>query len=56
VRFEKTVTNWIEYLMVSKEEMKQLINGTGWRISQFIDSENSGYIAIFEKMAQSAER
>jgi SAM-dependent methyltransferase len=51
VRFEKTVTKRIEYLMVSKEEMKQLINGTGWKISRFIDSENSGYVAVLEKAA-----
>lgn len=51
VRFEKTVTRWIEFLIVSKEEMKQLINGTGWKISRFIDSENSGYVAIIEKVA-----
>lgn len=49
VRFEKAVTKWIEWLMVSKEEMEQLISGTGWRISQFIDSGNSWYIAIMEK-------
>jgi len=48
IRFEKTVTKWIEFLMVSKEEMEQLINGTGWKISRFIDSENSGYVAILE--------
>ena len=51
LRFETTVTKWIEYLMVSKEEMEQLINGTGWKISRFIDSENSGYVAIIERVA-----
>ena len=51
VRFEKTATKWIEYLMVSKEEMEQLINGTGWKISRFIDSKNAGYAAIIEKVA-----
>ena len=51
VRFEKTVTSWIEWLIVSKEEMAQLISRTGWRISRFIDSEDSGYVAIIEKVA-----
>jgi SAM-dependent methyltransferase len=51
VRFEKTITKWIEWLIVSKEEMKQLISGTGWKISQFIDSEDPGYVAIIEKDA-----
>jgi SAM-dependent methyltransferase len=51
VRFEKTVTKWIEYLMVSKQEMEQLINGTGWKISRFIGSKNAGYVAIIERVA-----
>jgi SAM-dependent methyltransferase len=54
VRFEKTVTKWIEYLMVSKEEMKRLINGTGWKISRSIDSKDSGYLATIEKASQAA--
>jgi len=49
VRFEKGVTKWIEWLMLSKEEMEQLISGTGWKISQFIYSGNSWYVAILEK-------
>jgi hypothetical protein len=52
VRFEKAVTRWIEWLIVSREEMKQLINRTGWKISRFTDSEDAGYIAIIEKSAQ----
>ena len=51
VRFEKTVTRWIEWLIVSKEEMDQLISGKGWTISEFIDSEDSGYAAIIKKVA-----
>jgi SAM-dependent methyltransferase len=51
VRFEKTVTKWIEWTIVSKEEMKRLLTGTGWHINQFIDSGNSGYIAIIKKAA-----
>lgn len=51
IRVEKTVTKWIEFLMVSKEEMEQLINGTGWKISRFIDSKNAGYVAIIERVA-----
>jgi SAM-dependent methyltransferase len=52
VRFEKTVTRWIEWLIVSKEEIEQLIGGTGWKISRFIDSKNSGYNAIIEKLPE----
>jgi len=51
IRFEKTVTKWIEFLMVSKQEMEQLINATGWKISRFINSKNAGYVAIIERIA-----
>jgi hypothetical protein len=35
--------------MVSKPEIEKIIDGTGWKISQFIDSETPCYIAIIDK-------
>lgn len=52
VRFGKYVTNWFDYLIVSKEEMKEILVGTGWKVKEFIDSEDSSYIAIIEKAAE----
>ena len=49
VRFRKTVGRWFDYVMVSKKEMKEILNGTGWQIRDFIDSDNSEYIAIIGK-------
>jgi SAM-dependent methyltransferase len=49
IRFGKYVTKWFDYLMVSKEEMKEILQGTGWRVKEFIDSESPAYIAIIEK-------
>jgi SAM-dependent methyltransferase len=49
VRFEKYATKWFDYLLVSKEEMKRILKGTGWKVKQFLDSEGSQYIAIIEK-------
>jgi SAM-dependent methyltransferase len=49
VRFEKYVTDWFDYLIVSKEEMKAMLEGTGWRIRNFIDSGGAAYIAIIQK-------
>lgn len=51
VRFEKFASKWFDWLMVSKEEMKEILNGTRWKVKEFIDSENSQYIAIIEKSA-----
>ncbi|MFQ6064211.1 MAG: class I SAM-dependent methyltransferase [Candidatus Bathyarchaeia archaeon] len=49
IRFGKHATRWFDYLLVSKEEMKEILRGTGWRIRKFLDSEGSQYIAIIEK-------
>ena len=49
IRYLRSVTPWFDYLMVSKDEMRQIVSGTGWRISRFFDSDRSLYIAILEK-------
>lgn len=49
VRFEKYATRWFYYLLVSKEEMKEILRGTGWEVKEFIDSQDSQYIAIIGK-------
>jgi hypothetical protein len=48
-RFGKYVTSWFDYLFVSQEEMKRILEGTRWRIQEFIDSENLQYVAIIQK-------
>ena len=49
VRFKKYATPWFDYLFVSKEEMDEILKGTGWKVKQYIDSGNALYIAIIEK-------
>jgi len=48
-RYKQYSTPWFDYLMVSKPEMEKIINGTGWKISQYIESDPSHYIAIIDK-------
>jgi hypothetical protein len=50
VRFQKYATRWFDYLMVSKTEMKDILKDTGWGVEEFLDSEDSQYIAIIEKI------
>jgi len=38
---------------VSKEEMKKILRGTGWKVKKFLDSGDSSYIAIIEKATKS---
>lgn len=50
VRFEKAVTDWFNWLIVSKKEMEDLLANTGWKISSIIESKkDSAYVAILEK-------
>ena len=51
VRFERYIGKWFDWLSVSKEEMVEILNETSWKVKEFIDSEDSQYIAIIEKMA-----
>lgn len=50
IRFQKHLGQWFDYLIVSKEEMQSILKGTRWKVKEFIDSENSQYIAIIEKI------
>ncbi|MBU7030685.1 MAG: hypothetical protein HXS48_27375 [Theionarchaea archaeon] len=49
VRYKKYVTPWFDYLLVSKEEMKKIVEDTGWEITEFIDEDRGLYIAVIEK-------
>ncbi len=49
IRFKKFVGKWFDYLLVSKDEMKNILKDTGWEIKKFIDSKSSVYAAIIKK-------
>lgn len=50
IRYLNFATQWFDYLLVSKPEMKNILKGTGWKIVKFLDSPKSPvYIGIFEK-------
>lgn len=49
VRYRKYATPWFDYLMVSREEMETILENTGWKVSRFIDTEDSHFAAIIEK-------
>src|SRR5947209_19710530 len=49
VRYKKYTTPWFDYLIVSKKEMKRILEGTGWRVKRFVNSQGSVYIGVIEK-------
>jgi SAM-dependent methyltransferase len=48
-RYRTYTSPWFDYLMVSKEEMADILDGTDWKINKFIDSDSSMYAAIIDK-------
>lgn len=49
VRYRKYATPWFDHLMVSKDEMRDILDGTGWTVGRFIGPRGPGYIAVIEK-------
>lgn len=49
IRYNKSITPYFDYLLVSKKEMGEILDGTGWRVARFIDSKGPMYIAVIEK-------
>jgi SAM-dependent methyltransferase len=51
VRYRKRVDPWFDYLFVSKSEMEQLLDGSGWTVERYLDSDGAVYAAIIRKVA-----
>jgi len=49
IRYKRYVTPWFDYLFVSKDELLQILEGTGWRLKHIIDPDNPVYIAVIQK-------
>ena len=49
-RYLQYADDWFEYLFVSPDEMRDIIAGTGWQVSQTLGDENNIYIAIIDKV------
>jgi SAM-dependent methyltransferase len=42
-------TPWLDYLFVSRAELKRLVVGTGWRLARTIDGPGPYYTAVIER-------
>jgi SAM-dependent methyltransferase len=49
VRYASYCSPWFDYLMVSPDEMKGILAGTGWHVGRFLKSPGSPYVAVIEK-------
>lgn len=49
IRFRNYLGGWFNYLLVSKDEMKGILEGTGWEAVRFLDGQASAYVAVIKK-------
>jgi SAM-dependent methyltransferase len=49
IRYRAFATPWFDYLIVSPEEMDELVAGTGWHVARVLDREGGLYAAVIEK-------
>ena len=49
VRYKNYATPWFDYLTVSRDEMENILDGTGWEVVKYLDQDGSHYAAIIEK-------
>ncbi|HIO62823.1 MAG TPA: class I SAM-dependent methyltransferase [Dehalococcoidia bacterium] len=49
VRYRQYVGAWFDYMLVSRDELRNLLEGTNWTLRRTIDSDGPEYVAIIEK-------
>lgn len=49
VRYGNLATRWFDYLFVSRREMREILQGTGWHVARFIEPKGANYAAVIEK-------
>ena len=49
IRYRNFTTPWLHWLLVSRDEMKEIVRGTGWKVERFIDNKGAMYVAVLEK-------
>ena len=48
-RYGNLKGSWLDWLFVSRDEMQEIVSGTGWTVREFIEPEGPQYVAIIEK-------
>jgi SAM-dependent methyltransferase len=51
-RYRRWVGRWFDYLLVSPEEMKDIVDGTGWQVERVIKSEGPLYVGVVRRIGR----
>jgi SAM-dependent methyltransferase len=49
IRYRDLATSWFDYLFLSRPELEELVEGTGWLLARTIEDEGPIYVAVLEK-------
>jgi SAM-dependent methyltransferase len=49
IRYRQFRGDWFDYLFASPGEVRSIVEKTGWTVSEFLESQGSGYVAILKK-------
>ncbi len=49
IRFRAVASPWFDYLFVSRPELEELLEGTGWRLARVVEDDTPLYVAVIEK-------
>jgi SAM-dependent methyltransferase len=49
IRYRDHATKWFDYFFVSREELREVIAGTGWSVAATLEDDPPTYIAVLEK-------
>lgn len=56
IRHQDIVGAWFDYLLVSQEEMKGILDGTGWELAKILPDKGPGYTAVITKTKKVSRR
>ena len=48
IRFREIASPWFDYLFLSRRELEEILEGTGWRLARMIEDDGP-YVAVIEK-------
>jgi SAM-dependent methyltransferase len=50
IRYHECVGPWFNYLLVSPQEMEQVLEGSGWKAERFVKDAGPAYVAVITKL------
>ncbi len=52
-RYRNLKGSWFDWLFVSRDEMREIVAGTGWVVREFIEPQGAQYVGVIEKNSAS---